>query len=185
MERQSSKSRKSELIDRLISSRRDRESYLRSTLNTLIPSQIKALRLREPWTQKELGEAAGMLQARVSASEKPGAVAFALETLIRYAAAFKVGLQVRFVPLSEMLEWENSYSQDKFKVTKIEDDDAFIEQDDDAAEQLTHTVNSVQSIAAIGAPSTASMSPSYLAHYAGNRAASAKPNIEMVAANGR
>ena len=43
------------------------------------------------WTQEKLGNEADMKQARISAMEKPGEVAFTLETLIRLAFAFRVG----------------------------------------------------------------------------------------------
>jgi transcriptional regulator with XRE-family HTH domain len=125
---QNSISERSETICKLLEDKSARESYVRATLNVLIPSQIRSLRLREPWTQQQLGKEADMKQARVSASESPGAVNFSLETLIRFAAAFRVGLQVRFVPFSEMLDWENKYSQDDFAetITKIEDDSSFL-----------------------------------------------------------
>ena len=45
-----------------------------------------------------------------------------IETLSRLAAAFKVGLVVKFVPFSEMQHWENAYSQDEFHVTNIDKD---------------------------------------------------------------
>jgi hypothetical protein len=77
-------------------------------------------------SQPELANRAEMKQPRISLMEQPGATKFSLETLVRLAAAFKVGLQVRFVPFSEMLEWENEYSQDAFTVTKLEDDTGFI-----------------------------------------------------------
>ena len=113
-------------ITKLLESRENRESYIRAKLNHLIPSQIRALRLREEWTQKQLAEESGMKQARISAVETPGAVNFSLETLIRLAAAYRVGLQVRFVPFSTLLKWENEYSQDNFSVTAIEDDQEFL-----------------------------------------------------------
>ena len=50
-----------------------------------------------------------------------------LETLARLAAAFKVGLVVKFVPFSEMLRTEDEYSQDTFQVTPIEKDYEFLE----------------------------------------------------------
>ncbi len=58
--------------------------------------------------------------------EKPGLVTFTLETLIRLAAAFRVGLKVEFVPISEMVRWDNSYSQDEFSVVPIEKDEEFL-----------------------------------------------------------
>jgi transcriptional regulator with XRE-family HTH domain len=117
---------RSPTISKLLTERSSRESYIRAKLNQLVPSQIKALRLREGWTQKELGDKAEMKQARISAMEKPGEVAFSLETLIRLASAFRVGLQVRFVPHSKMLKWDDSYSQENFSVTPIEKDEQFL-----------------------------------------------------------
>jgi len=65
---------------------------------------------------------AGMKQSRISAMETPGKVNFNLDTLVRMAATFKVGLAVEFVPYSEMLRWENDYSQDTFNVVQLPND---------------------------------------------------------------
>lgn len=119
-------SSRSQIVSRLVGDRASRESYLRAKLNQIIPSQIKALRLRTPWTQKELGDEVEMKQARISAVEKPGETAFTLETLIRLAAAFRVGLQVKFIPYSEMAKWNDDYCQDDFSVTPIEEDEQFL-----------------------------------------------------------
>jgi hypothetical protein len=73
-------------------------------------------------TQKEFAIEADMKQPRISAMEKPGATKFNIETLVRLAAAFHVGLIVRFAPMSEMLAWENSFSQDAFTVVPFEQD---------------------------------------------------------------
>jgi transcriptional regulator with XRE-family HTH domain len=118
---------RSNKVSKLLGSREYRESYLRAKLNELIPSQIRALRLQEDWTQKKLGEEADMKQARISAIEKPGQVKFTLDTLIGLAAAFRVGLQVRFVPFSQMVKWENEFSQDEFQIDPLEKDHDFLE----------------------------------------------------------
>jgi transcriptional regulator with XRE-family HTH domain len=89
----------------------------------LIPAQIKAL--RGDMTQNELASVAQMKQSRISAIETPGAVNFNLETLVRLASAFKVGMVVKFVPFSEMLSWENGFSQDSFRVVTVEQDERF------------------------------------------------------------
>lgn len=114
-------------ISKLIKSRQSRESYIRAKLNVLLPAQIKGLRLHWPMTQEELGQAAEMKQSRISAMERPGAVKFNLETLIRLASAFKVGMVVKFVPFSEMLRWENDFAQDSFDVPTIDVDLDFIQ----------------------------------------------------------
>jgi transcriptional regulator with XRE-family HTH domain len=117
---------RSQTISKLMTDSDARKSYVRAKLSYLIPAQIRALRLDRPWTQKELGEKSGMLQARISAMERPGEVNFNLETLVRLAAAFRVGLQVRFVPYSEMLRWENVFQQDSFAVASLDTDQGFL-----------------------------------------------------------
>lgn len=119
---------RSKTISRLRSDLDSRTSYIKAKLNVLVPSKIKALRLKSDMPrQSDLARAAQMHQSRVSMFETPGAANFTLETLAKLAAVFKVGLVVDFVPFSEMLHWENSYSQDSFDVTKIDADREFIE----------------------------------------------------------
>jgi hypothetical protein len=76
--------------------------------------------------QADLASAADMKQSRISMMETPGAANMTLDTLGSIAAALKVGLKVEFVPFSEMLAWENGFSQDKFDVVKIDSDIAFL-----------------------------------------------------------
>lgn len=120
-------SERSKKISSLLNSAASRASYIRAKLNVLIPSQIRSLRLqRKDMTQKELAKLADMAQPRISAMERPGETTFNIDTLVRLAAAFKVGLKVEFVPFSEMLEWENNYSQDVFNPAPIEQDRRFL-----------------------------------------------------------
>jgi transcriptional regulator with XRE-family HTH domain len=96
-------------------------------VGTLVPSQIRALRLKsEMPRQSDLAKAADMKQSRISMMETPGAANMTLDTLSAIAAALKVGLRVEFVPFSEMLAWENNFSQDQFNVKKIDNDLQFI-----------------------------------------------------------
>jgi transcriptional regulator with XRE-family HTH domain len=76
-------------------------------------------------SQPALAAESGMKQSRISAMEQPGRTNFNLETLVRMAATFKVGLVVKFVPFSEMLRWENGFNQDEFNPPTIEDDIQF------------------------------------------------------------
>jgi transcriptional regulator with XRE-family HTH domain len=76
--------------------------------------------------QAELGAAAEMKQGRISVLERIGEVSFSIETLIKLASAFRVGLTVKFVPMSEMLAWENSFLPDEFDVAPLEKDEAFL-----------------------------------------------------------
>lgn len=118
---------RSKKIFKLKESDASRIAYIKAKLSVLIPSQIKALRRKSGMTrQEDLANAANMLQSRISAMEKPGAVNFNLETLVRLASAFKVGMIVKFVPFSEMLRWENQFRQDNFNVTTIDEDSEFL-----------------------------------------------------------
>jgi transcriptional regulator with XRE-family HTH domain len=121
MEQHLLKSEESQFIEKL-EDRKYREAYIRASINVNLPSQIRALRLRQEMTQKSLANEARMRQPRISAMEKPGATKFNIETLVRVAAAFRVGLIVKFVPLSEALAWENGFSQDSFNVVTFEQD---------------------------------------------------------------
>lgn len=118
---------RSNLINRLRMQKDFRAAYIRAKLEVLIPSQLRALRLRQTKTQPELAQMADMKQSRISAMETPGRVNFNLDTLVRMAATFNVGLMVKLIPFSEMLAWENEYSQDAFDVTKLADDVDFLQ----------------------------------------------------------
>jgi transcriptional regulator with XRE-family HTH domain len=117
---------KSQLLDRLQKSRDSRATYIRAKVATLISAQLHALRLKQRWTQLQFAHQVDMKQSRVSAMEQPGAVNFNLETLIRSAATFGVGLTVKFVSFSEMLSWENNFDQDAFRPARIYEDRAFL-----------------------------------------------------------
>lgn len=123
-------SERSNLISKLLSSVDTRTAYIKAKLGILVPSQIRALRINsEMPRQADLAKAAGLHQSRISMFETPGAANMTIETLARLAAAFKVGLVVRFVPMSDMLRWENDHSQDSFTVVPMERDCEFIDPD--------------------------------------------------------
>lgn len=119
---------RSKTISRLRSDLNARASYIKAKLGVLVPSQIKALRLKSNMPrQADLARQANMQQSRISLFETPGAANMTIETLSRLAAAFNVGLIVEFVPFSDMLEWENSFSQDSFDVVRLEQDHDFLQ----------------------------------------------------------
>lgn len=121
---------RSNVISKLLSSIDTRTAYIKAKLGVLVPSQIRALRISSDMPrQSDLADAAKLHQSRISMFETPGAANMTIETLSRLAAAFKVGLIVKFVPMSEMLRWETQYSQDSFAVVPLDKDFGFIEPD--------------------------------------------------------
>lgn len=134
------------MISKLIKNRDTRESYVRSKLSVLLPAQIRSLRLRRGMKQAELGTEAEMKQGRISVLERIGEVSFSIETLIKLASAFRVGLVVKFVPMSEMLAWENAFMPDEFDVAPVERDEAFINYGTVQAESPTYKLQCAETV---------------------------------------
>jgi transcriptional regulator with XRE-family HTH domain len=100
------------LLQKLKASRKRRELFVAGQIKTGIPFQIRALRDKKGWTQGELGAQLGMTQTNISRLESPGYGRLNITTLQRIAAAFDVGLIVRFVPFSELVGWVDKLSPD-------------------------------------------------------------------------
>jgi transcriptional regulator with XRE-family HTH domain len=82
-----------------------REAFKLENVYTGICFQIRALREQRTKSQKELGKLARMAQERISILEDPNAETKpTLTTLLRLADALDVGLDVRFVPFSTVLD---------------------------------------------------------------------------------
>lgn len=112
---------RSQLIDKLTKNRQTREAYIRSKVYTNVASQLRAVRRREDLTQEVLANISEMKQSRISAMERPG-TRWNIETLIRLVASLRIGLVVKLASFSEMLDWENGFSQDAFDVITIDKD---------------------------------------------------------------
>ena len=108
------------LMKRLMKSKEHRKAFVASQIKIGIPFQIRALREKRGQSQQEVATAAGMLQPRISAMESPGYGSLNLDTLQRIAAAFDVGLVVRFAPFSELMKWSETFSADEFEVADFE-----------------------------------------------------------------
>lgn len=81
-----------------------REAFNLENVYTTICFQLRALREQREMTQGKLGNAAHMAPERISILEDPNAENKpTLKTLLRLAGALDVGLDVRFVPFSEVL----------------------------------------------------------------------------------
>jgi hypothetical protein len=118
---------RSERISKLKSDRLSRESYIKAKLVVSVPSQVRALRLKSITpNQKDLAKANETHQSRLSMLEQPGEANVTLETLAWIASIHKVGVIVKFVSFSEMLRWENEFSQDEFNVATIDQDISFL-----------------------------------------------------------
>jgi transcriptional regulator with XRE-family HTH domain len=104
---------------RLIAELRDktyRDAYVAAQIEIGLPFQARALRQAREWTQEQLAELAGMSQPRIAEIERPGKRKFNLDTLLRIASALDVGLEVRFVPLTTIIDHAESFDPDSFSI---------------------------------------------------------------------
>jgi transcriptional regulator with XRE-family HTH domain len=117
----------------LLSSLRNRAYralFVEAQIETLVPFQIRAMRKRKGWTQKDLAAESGMKQARISLLENPnyeGAVN--VKTLLKIAQAFDVGLIVRFAPFSEVAQWSNTLTKSSHEVPTFDMEFAELERE--------------------------------------------------------
>jgi transcriptional regulator with XRE-family HTH domain len=90
---------------RLSRSREARAQFVSSQIDKGVAYQIRALRDRQDLSQERLSEVVGMNQNAISRLESPRYGRPTISTLKRLAAAFDVGLIVRFVPFSHLVNW--------------------------------------------------------------------------------
>ncbi|MCK9376998.1 MAG: helix-turn-helix domain-containing protein [Syntrophobacterales bacterium] len=108
-----------------LSNKEYRDAFVSAHIDNGIPFQIRALRKKEGWTQKELADRLGMKQERISALENPNYSKFTLTTLKKIASAFDVALIVRFAPISELVQWELTLSPEKLETVSFDKDPYF------------------------------------------------------------
>ena len=83
--------------------------------------QIRALRKSRGLSQPELARLADMAQPRICEIEKPGERRPNLETLLRLANAFDVGLQIRFVPFDQLIHDDDAADLDNLSIKTFDE----------------------------------------------------------------
>lgn len=89
-----------------------RKELIDEHINVGIAFQIRSLRERQKLTQVKLAELMGVKQPLLSAWENPNYGSYSLATLKDLAKAFDVGLLVRFVPFSTLVDWTIDLTSD-------------------------------------------------------------------------
>lgn len=105
-----------------LSDKEYRDLFTIEEINTGLPFQIRAMRQVRGWSQKDLADRVGMTQEGVSRLENPDYGKPTLTTLKRLASAFDVGLAVRFVPFSHLVDWAVSFGPEDLAVPDYEHD---------------------------------------------------------------
>jgi transcriptional regulator with XRE-family HTH domain len=99
-----------------------RRAFSDGGVQTDIAIQIRVNRDRRKWTQVKLAAKMNKSQGAISKLEDPEKQGLTLDTLKELSAAFDVALLVRFVPYSELLNWLDTPSEDKFYAVEFEKD---------------------------------------------------------------
>lgn len=115
-----------QIFARLARGKEHREAFVDSEIDIGLPFQIKAIRDAREWTQKELAEKSGKHQSVISQLETPGYGSLTLSTLRKLAAAYDVGLMVRFVSFSELARRAAYLSTADMKIPSFSDDQAVV-----------------------------------------------------------
>ena len=89
-----------------------RKQFIDAYVDEGIAFQIRALRNKKELTQPKFAEEIGVKQPLVSAWENPNYGKYSLNTLKKLAKAFDVGLLVRFVRFSTLVEWTIDLASD-------------------------------------------------------------------------
>jgi len=91
-----------------------RRQFIDEHVDVGIAFQIRSLRGRQRLTQAELAELLGgkKKQPMISEWENPDYGSYTLDTLKSLAKAFDVGLLVRFVPFSKLVDWTVDLTSD-------------------------------------------------------------------------
>lgn len=99
-----------------------RDAYVEGMVSAGIPFQIRSMRNDRKWNQDDLGERAGKKQSWISAVENDEKGSYTLNTLFQLAAAFDVGLVVKFVPYGKFLKEYEDVSPSGLSVESFEDE---------------------------------------------------------------
>ena len=113
-----------------------REAFVSEHIDTGIPFQIRALREQRNLTQKKFEKLSGMKQAAISRLENPDYSGFTLSTLKKIASIYDIGLMVRFVPISDLVEWELNLDSESLKAVSYEDDPYFKETEESTTSEF-------------------------------------------------
>jgi transcriptional regulator with XRE-family HTH domain len=92
------------LCRRLARGPQARAQFVESTINKGLAYQLRAMREARNWSQEELAALVGMPQTAISRLESPSYGKPTITTLKRLARVYDVGLDVRFVPFSLLID---------------------------------------------------------------------------------
>lgn len=120
-----------------------RDAFVAAEINTTLPFQVRAMRKARGWSQADLAKRTEQAQKTISDFENPNYGKLTLTSLKRLAAAFDVGLVVRFVPFSELVDWTASMSHQNMEVPSFDADKRLADAESDELSTYSTTSSTV------------------------------------------
>jgi transcriptional regulator with XRE-family HTH domain len=113
---------KQQMLNNLQTSSEYRHAFVEEAIRTRITAQIHALRTDKDWDYKKFAEKINKKVSWAYRLEDPNVVPPTIPTLLEVAAAFDIGLDVRFRPFSEVLNDVTALTPDSFVVPSFEEE---------------------------------------------------------------
>lgn len=113
---------KEQMLDGLRASREYRHAFVEESVRTRITAQVKALRDARGWDYKQFAEQIDRKVPWVYRLEDPNVAPPTIPTLLQVAAAFDIGLDVRFRSFSEVLDDVATLGPKSFGVPSFEEE---------------------------------------------------------------
>ena len=110
------------MLDGLQASKEYRHAFVEESIRTRITAQIKALRDTREWDYKQFAEQIDKKVSWVYRLEDPNAAPPTIPTLLQVAAAFDIGLDVRFRSFSALLADVTTLGPESFGVPSFEEE---------------------------------------------------------------
>lgn len=113
-----------DILENLRESKEYREAFVEESVYATISFQIRAIRENLCMSQKAFGRLVKMAQERVSILEDPNSETRpGISTLLRIANGADCGLEVRFVPMSRILETSFKSGPEDLRVASFAEED--------------------------------------------------------------
>jgi hypothetical protein len=111
------------IADKLLHSKKFRDSYVLENIKRIIPFQIRTMRDERKWSQAVAGKAIGKPQNVLSRLESPAYGRLTLQTLLEIARGYDTGLLIKFVPFSRLVAEYDDVSLPALSAKSVSDED--------------------------------------------------------------
>lgn len=143
---------KKEQMWKILKDEEFRQQIVDEHVNEGIAFQIRSLRNKQELNQSELAKKMGKKQPLISSWENPDYGKYSLQTLKDLAKAFDVGLLVRFVPFSTLIDWTVNLTPDIIAPASFRDEQSsHIAKQTFSPTATDETINQIEAYLASGA----------------------------------